>query len=268
MVLFLVGVMLFLGLIAHKLSKSVRENITLSVILDDSLPYPEAMALQKKLEAAVWAKSVQYYDKEAALRALKENIGENPEDFLGTNPLLASFDVFLNADYANNDTIQSIENQLRKFNGVEDVIYRKDLVHLVNDNIERIGLVLLILAVLLTLMSLSLIRNTVRLKLYSMRFQIRTMQLVGASNRFIRKPFLIENLWSGALSAVIAFALLFGLMYYFEQRLNGMFQILDIGTLLVVFLTLLLFGVFIILSATWFGVTRYLKMNVSDLYLV
>lgn len=268
LVLLLTGIMLFLGLIANRLSKHVKENITLSVIVDDEMHLPDAKMFQQRLEASPWVKSVEYIDKERALKDLKESLGENPEDLLGSNPLLASFEIFLKADYANTDSINVIEKALRLNKGVEDVLYRKDLVHLVNENVRRISVILLVLAFFLTIISFSLIRNTVRLMIYSKRFLIRTMQLVGASNNFIRKPFLIENLWTGIISAVVATTILTGLMIYVEQRLNGSLQLLDVGTMVVVFFSLLLFGLLIIISATWLAVTRYLKMNVSDLYYV
>jgi len=268
LVLLLTGIMLFLGLIANRLSKHVKENITLSVIVDDEMRLPDAKMFQQRLQASPWVKSVEYIDKERALKDLKENLGENPEDLLGSNPLLASFEIFLKAEYANTDSIKVIESSLRLNKGVEDVLYRKDLIHLVNENVRRISVILLVLALFLTIISFSLIRNTVLLMIYSKRFLIRTMQLVGASNNFIRKPFLIENLWSGIISAVVATSILAGLMIYVEQRLNGSLQLLDFGTLVVVFFSLLLFGLLIIISATWLAVTRYLKMNVSDLYYV
>jgi len=268
LVLLLTGIMLVLGLVANRLSQHVKENITLSVIVDDEMRLPDVKMFQQRLAASPWVKSVEYIDKESALKDLTENLGENPEDFLGYNPLLASFDIFLKADYANTDSINVIEKALKENKGVEDVIYRKDLVHLVNENVRRISVILLVLAFFLTIISFSLIRNTVRLMIYSKRFLIRTMQLVGASNNFIRKPFLIENLWTGIIAAVVATAILSGLMIYVEQRLDGSLQLLDFATMAVVFFSLLIFGLLIIISATWLAVTRYLKMNVSDLYYV
>jgi len=268
LVLLLTGIMLVLGLVANRLSQHVKENITLSVIVDDEMRLPDVKMFQQRLAASPWVKSVEYIDKESALKDLTENLGENPEDFLGYNPLLASFDIFLKADYANTDSINVIEKALKENKGVEDVIYRKDLVHLVNENVRRISVILLVLAFFLTIISFSLIRNTVRLMIYSKRFLIRTMQLVGASNNFIRKPFLIENLWTGIIAAVVATAILSGLMIYVEQRLNGSLQLLDFATMAVVFFSLLIFGLLIIISDTWLAVTRYLKMNVSDLYYV
>jgi cell division transport system permease protein len=268
LVLFLIGIMIVLGLMARKLSTHVKENITLSVIVDDEMMLPDIKMFQKRLEHSPWVKSVEYVDKESALKDLIKNLGENPEDFLGYNPLLASFDVYLKADYANTDSIKKLEKNLRQNKNVQDVIYRKDLVHLVNENIKHISLALMALAIFLTLISFSLIRNTVRLMIYSKRFLIRTMQLVGANHNFIRKPFLLENLWSGIIAAIVAMGLLYGTLFYFEQKLSGTIQLIDIQTLAIVFVCILTFGVLIILGATWLAVTRYLKMNTSDLYYI
>lgn len=268
LVLFLIGIMLTLGFLAKNLSRYVKENISLSVVVDDEMDLPDVKMFQKRLEASPWVRSVQYIGKEAALKQLVKDLGENPQDMLGYNPLLASFDVYLNADYANTDSIAKLEKVLKQNKDVQEVIYRKDLIHLINENVKRISLVLLALALLLTLISYSLIRNTVRLLIYSKRFLIRTMQLVGANGNFIRRPFLLENLWSGVIAAFLAMALLYGSLYSLEQKMAGAIHILDAQTLVLVFISMLFFGVVIITLATWLAVSRYLKMNTSDLYYV
>jgi len=268
LVLFLIGIMLTLGFLAKDLSRYVKENISLSVVVDDEMNLPDVKMFQKRLEASPWVRSVQYIGKEAALKQLVKDLGENPQDMLGYNPLLASFDVYLNADYANTDSIAKLEKVLKKNKDVQEVIYRKDLIHLINENVKRISLVLLALAFILTLISYSLIRNTVRLLIYSKRFLIRTMQLVGANGNFIRRPFLLENLWSGVIAAFLAMGLLYGSLYSLEQKMSGTIHILDAQTLVLVFIFMLFFGVAIITLATWLAVSRYLKMNTSDLYYV
>ncbi|MEA4840611.1 MAG: permease-like cell division protein FtsX [Bacteroidales bacterium] len=268
LVLFLIGIMLVLGFIAKDLSIYVRENVSMSVIVDDQMKLPDVKMFQKRLETSPYVKSAQYIDKETALKQLVKDLGENPEDLLGYNPLLASFDIYLNADYANTDSMAKFEKVLKQNKDVQDVIYRKDLIHLINENVQRISIILLALAILLTLISYSLIRNTVRLLIYSKRFLIRTMQLVGANGNFIRKPFLLENLWSGIIAAFVAMGLLYGSLYYAEQKMAGAIQIIDIKTLIFVFFAMFFFGVIIILLATWLAVNRYLKMNTSDLYYV
>jgi len=268
LVLFLIGIMLVLGFLAKDLSKYVKENISLSVIVDDEMDLPDVKMFQQRLEAAPWVRSVEYIDKETALKQLVSELGENPEDLLGYNPLLASFDIYLNEAYANTDSIALLEASLKENKDVQEVIYRKDLIHLINENVKNISIVLMILAILLTVISYSLIRNTVRLMIYSKRFLIRTMQLVGANGRFIRRPFLLENLWSGIIASILAMGLLYGSLSYLQQKMAGSLHILDIQTIGIIFLSMLVFGVLIITTATWLAVNRYLKMNTNDLYYV
>lgn len=268
LVLFLIGIMLVLGFLAKDLSKFVRENISMSVVVDDEMDLPDLKMFQKRLETAPWAKSVEYIDKESALKQLVVELGENPEDLLGYNPLLASFDIFLNENYANAESMENIESTLKKNKDVQEVIYRKDLIQLINDNVKNISILLLVLAAILTLISYSLIRNTVRLMIYSKRFLIRTMQLVGANGTFIRRPFLLENLWSAALASVLAMGLLYGSLTYIEQKMGTTLQLVNIQTLAIIFASILLFGLLIMSTATWLAVNRYLKMNTNDLYYV
>lgn len=268
LVLFLIGIMLVLGFLAKDLSVYVKENISLSIIVDDEMKLPDIKMYQKHIETLPWVKSVQYIDKESALKDLVKDLGENPEDLLGYNPLLASFDVYLKADYANADSIAKLEKLLRQDKNVQDVLYRKDLIHFVNENVQSISIILTVFALLLTLISFSLIRNTVRLMIYSKRFLIHTMQLVGASPNFIRKPFLLQNLWSGIIASIIAMGLLCGSIYYIEQQLAGTFNGLDLQTLIFIFICMLAFGIIIISVATWLAVNHYLKMETSDLYYV
>jgi cell division transport system permease protein len=268
LVLFLAGIMLTLGFLAGALSDHVKKNVCMSVVVDDEMELPDARMFQKKLEALPWARSVTYIDKETALKELVDALGDNPEDLLGYNPALASFEVYLNADYANTDSMAMAETYLKRFKNVQEVIYRKDLIHLVNENVKRINLILLVLAVLLTLISYSLIRNTVRLLIYSKRFLIRTMQLVGAGRGFIRKPFLIGNIWSGLIASVLAMGYLYALLLYLDSKVGGIINLLDPIMLGSIFLVVLLFGLVIMTSATWLAVNKYLRMNTNDLYYV
>ena len=257
-----------MGFMARGLSKYVKENISLSVIVDDAMELPDAKMYQKKLENTPWARSVKYIDKETALNELIKEIGDNPEDLLGYNLAMASFEVYLKADYANPDSMAKAEKFVRQNKNVQDVIYRKDLIHLVNENVKRITIILLVLSIILTLISYSLIRNTVRLMIYSKRFLIRTMQLVGAGRSFIRKPFLIENLWSGVIASVLAMGYLYGLLFYLNEKISGVVNLLNFETLALVFVTILVFGILIMTTATYLAVNKYLKMNTSELYYI
>lgn len=268
LVLFILGIILSLGLLARDLSVYVKENICLSVVVDDAMKLPDAKMLQNKFEKSPWAKSVTYIDKETALKDLINELGENPADLLGYNPALASFEINLKANYANTDSMATVEKAIRQNKNVEDVIYRKDLIHMVNDNVKKITAVLFAVAILFTFISYSLLTNTVRLIIYSKRFLIRTMQLVGADKSFIRKPFMIENLWSGIIASIVAMGLLYGLLYYFEQKIGGVIQLINPEIIVFLFVTMLIFGILIMLISTYFAVNRYLRMNTNDLYYV
>lgn len=268
LVLFLLGIMLTLGFLAKHLSDYVKENVCMSVVVDDGLRVPDAKMFQQKLEAMPWAKSVTYIDKETALKELIEELGENPEDLLGFNPTLASFEVYLNAGYANADSMAVAEAYLKRFKNVQDVIYRKDLVHMVNENVRRISVILLILASLLTMISYSLIRNTVKLLIYSKRFLIRTMQLVGAGRGFILKPFILQNLVSAAIASCLSMGYLYGSLMYLDKQIPGSLAALQPGMMALIFLIVLVFGSIIMTIATLLAVNRYLKMNTGDLYFV
>lgn len=267
-VLLLAGIMLVLAFLARDLSDYVKENIALSVVVDDAMELPDAKMFQKKLEKTPWAKSVKFIDKETALKELIEEIGENPEDLLGYNPALASFEVYLNAEYANADSMKLAEKMIKQNKNVQDVIYRKDIIHLVNDNVKKISMILLSLAVILTLISYSLIRNTVRLMIYSKRFLIRTMQLVGAGRSFIRKPFIIENLISGAVASFLAMGYIYGILFYFDTKIGGVVNLLDLQTLIIIFAVIFVFGILIMTTATILAVNKYLKMNTGDMYYI
>ena len=268
LVLFLLGIMLTLGFLAKNLSDYVRENVCMSVVVDDGLHLPDAKMFQKKLEALPWARSVTYIDKETALKELIEELGDNPEDLLGSNPALASFEVYLNAEYANADSMEVAEGYLKRFRNVQDVIYRKDLVHLVNENVRRISVILLIFAIILTLISYSLIRNTVRLLIYSKRFLIRTMQLVGAGKGFILKPFILQNLVSAVIASCLSMVYLYVSLLYLDRQIPGSLTLLHPGLMVLIFMIVLVFGLIIMTIATWLAVNRYLKMNTNDLYYV
>jgi len=267
-VLLLAGIMLVLAFLARDLSDYVKENIALSVVVDDAMELPDAKMFQKKLEKSPWTKSVKYIDKETALKELVEEIGENPEDLLGYNPALASFEVYLNADYANADSMKIAEKVIRQNKNVQDVIYRKDIIHLVNDNVKRISMILLGLAVILTLISYSLIRNTVRLMIYSKRFLIRTMQLVGAGRSFIRKPFIIENIISGSIASLLAMGYIYGILLYFDSKIGGVINMMELDKLVLIFAAIFVFGILIMTSATILAVNKYLRMNTGDMYYI
>ncbi len=268
LVLFLLGLILLMGMLGNKLSVYVKENMSFSIVLKDGLKDMEVKQMQKNLEALPYIKSTEYISKERAAVELEEELGENPETFLGFNPLQASIEVKLHSQYANPDSLRLIEDKIKTYTSVSELLYRKDMMELVQNNIERIGLMLLVLATILMVISFVLISNTIRLLIYSKRFLIHTMQLVGATAGFIRAPFIRYNIVSGILAAILAMCMLTGALYYLQLELAGFIQILDIPTLLIVYGAVLLLGIMLSIIATVISVNKYLRMSFDRLYYV
>lgn len=266
LVLFLLGLILTLTLNARKLSDYVKENIGFSVFLRDDVREVDILNLQKLLDAKPYVKETFYVTKEQAAEEFQEDLGEDFIDFLGYNPLPSSIDVRLNADFANPDSIQVIEAEIRSFEQVADVAYQKDLVYAVNNNIHKINLAILAFSILLFLISVTLINNTIRLSVHSKRFIIRTMQLVGASPGYIRKPFLLKGIAQGIVSAFFAFTLLFLILYFVENQMGGIFNFFEYVTLIIVFSSILAIGIVIGLFSTFLSVNKYLHVKTDQLY--
>ncbi len=268
LVLFLMGLICLIGLLGNKLSVYVKENLSFSIVLKDNVKDMEVKQMQRALDALPYIKSTEYISKEQAAKDLEEELGENPETFLGFNPLQASIEVKLHSQYANPDSLQLIENQIKRYTSVSELLYRKDMMEMVQTNMQRIGLILFGLAAVLTVISFVLISNTIRLLIYSKRFLIHTMQLVGATSGFIRRPFIRYNVVSGILAAILAICMLTGALYYLQSELTGFIQILDIPTLLIVYGVVLLLGILLSILATYFSVNKYLRMSFDKLYYV
>lgn len=269
LVLFILGIVVLMGILATRLSMYVKENMGFSIVLKENVKESQVKKLQKKLDIAPYVRATQYISKEDALKELEVELGENPKDLLGFNPLQASIEVKLRSDYAHPDSLVWIEKGLRKGTvAIDDIVYQKDLIQLVNDNIRRISFMLLGLAVVLLLISFALISNTIRLGAYSKRFIIHTMKLVGATPAFIRKPFIISNIINGIIGAFIAMALLSGCVYYLLTEFDNLYTLIDISSLFWVFVIVLLLGVVLTAISAWFAVNRYIRMDRDNLYYV
>ena len=229
LVLFLMGLIILMGLLGNKLSVYVKENMSFSIVLKDNVGDLDVKRMQKNLESLPYIKSTEYISKEQAARELEDELGENPENFLGFNPLQASIEVKLHSEYANPDSLKLIENKIKNYTSVSELLYRKDMMELVQHNMKRVGLVLLGLAAMLMIISFVLISNTIRLLIYSKRFLIHTMRLVGATAGFIRRPFIWYNVVSGIIAAILAICMLTASLYYLQAELTGFIQILDIS---------------------------------------
>jgi cell division transport system permease protein len=268
LVLLLLGLVVFFVLSANNLSVYVRENINFSILISDDMPESEILTMQKELNKEPFVKQSSYISKQQALREQSIAMGTDPEDFLGYNPFTASIEVKLNSAYANSDSIAKIERKIKKNTNIQEILYQKDLIDSVNNNIRNISIVLLCLAGLLTLISFALINNTIRLTIYSKRFLIHTMKLVGANWGFIRKPFLIRNIWIGVISAFAADAILLGganMLVNYEPEL---ISIVTPEVMLIVSASVFLFGIIITFLCAYLSINRYLRMKASTLYYI
>ncbi|MBQ2025428.1 MAG: permease-like cell division protein FtsX [Paludibacteraceae bacterium] len=268
LVLFLIGTTTLIILLTNELSVYVRENLTLSIVLKDNVKPADIQKLQKSLDACPYTNTTEYIDKETAAKELAEELGQDPTDFLGYNPLLGSLEMTLKSDYANNDSIAVIEKSLQKLPEVKEIIYQKDLIDTINTNVRRISVILLGLSALLLLISYALISNTVRLSVYAKRFLIHTMKLVGATGAFIRKPFLMQGAVTGLIAAILAMGLLSGILFVLRTEISQLLSIESMNALLVSFIVMLISGVAITTFATYLSVTRYLRLRIDDMYYI
>jgi cell division transport system permease protein len=267
LVLFLLGLIIFLSLFARNFSNHIKETLSIDIILQEGTSEAQIQKLQKLLNEAPFTKSTTFYSKEEAAKQLEIDLGQNPEEFLGFNPLPDIISIHPVSQYAHPDSLAVIEAQLTGFsNDIKETEYRKELLQIVNDNIAKAGVVLMIIAALLLFISFALINNTIRLMIYSKRFLIHTMQLVGAKKGFIRRPFITSNIFSGIVAALIANGLLYWLIYYAIKNMPDMGEIIDPNFLPVLFGSVLVLGILISWIATCFAVNRYLRADVDELY--
>jgi cell division transport system permease protein len=266
LVLFMLGLLGLIVLHAQKLSDYVKENIGFSVIIKGEIKETGILEFQKKLDLEPFVKSTEYITRERAAEELTKDLGEDFVDFLGYNPLLASIDIRMKAEYANNDSLKVLEKKLLESPVVKEVFYHKSLVDLVNQNIRRISIVILAFTLVLLLISVALINNTIRLSVYSKRFIIKSMLLVGATQRFVRKPFVLKSLLHGFISALIAIGLLGLVLYFSRQALPELVDLQDIDMFLALFGIVTALGLFITGISTLFAVHKFLRISNDKLY--
>ncbi len=268
LVLLLLGLVVFFVLGAHNLSVYVRENISFSILLSDDMKERDILQLQKQLARQPFVRYTEYISKAQALKEQSEAMGTDPQEFLGYNPFTASIEIKLKSAYANADSIAKIEQAIKRNNNVQEVLYQKQLIDAVNDNIRNISLLLLALAVVLTLISFALINNTIRLTIYSQRFLIHTMKLVGASWGFIRRPFLWRNFWIGVLAALVADGILWAAANWLVAYEPELVRVVTPGVMLAVSVAVLAFGVLITWLCALLSINKYLRMKAGTLYYI
>ena len=266
--LYMMGLFFIFGLISKELSVYMKENIAFSILLKEDIKEADIRQMERQLNAQPFIKSAKYISKEEAAREMVAELGEDPQMFLGINPFQASMEVKLKSAYANPDSLQQIEKKLTSYTNVSELLYQKDIMQVVNNNVRRIGLVLFMLITILVLISFVLISNTIRLLIYSKRFLVYTMRLVGATPAFIRRPFIRHNIVSGLIAGVLAIMMLMGTLYYLEGELAGLEQILRGEGLLIVYGAVLVLGIVLAVLAAWFAVNRYMYMAVGKMYYI
>ena len=266
LVLFLLGILGLVLINAKGLSDYFRESLSFWVMLDDNAKEADIRLLQKDLDAKTYIKSTEYVSKDEAALKMKEELGEDFISFLGDNPLPPSIDVYLVSDYTSPDSVAKIEKYILEYPFVKEVYYQESLLYLINENVNKISLFLLVISLFLFLIALTIINNTIRISIYSKRFIIRTMQLVGATRAFIRKPFLVQSAFHGFLAALISMILLMGLLYMIEKEFFLMFTFENTHLLILLALAIIVTGVLINIVSTYFSVNRYLSISEDKLY--
>ena len=266
LVLLMTGLLGLILVHAKNLSNYVKENIVLNIIVNDGAKEVDILSLQKQLDSHPYVLKTQYVSKELAARNLTKDLGEDFVEFLGYNPLLSSIDVYMKAEHANNTSIHQFTKQLTSNPLVKEAIYQKSLIDMVNQNIRAIGLVILAFAGILLIISIALINNTIRLAIYSQRFLIKSMQLVGATKTFIRKPFISYGVLHGLLGALIAIILLLLTLYFAQKQVPEIVILRNWLEFSIVFIGVIGMGILIAGLSTYFAVSKYLRLKIHDLY--
>ena len=266
LVLFVLGLLSLFLINAQRLTNYVKENIGFSIMIKENIKEIELIEFNKILDGESFTKSTEFISKDEATKDLENELGEDFVSFLGFNPIMASIDVKLNSNYANNDSLNNISGQLQKNKIVHEIYYQKNLIETLNNNIRKISFFLIVVSLILFFIAFALINNTIRLSVYSKRFIIRTMSLVGAESQFIQKPFLINGVYQGLYSAIFAVFLLIGSIQLIQKETASILNINDLQIIGIVFIVLFCSGVIISVASTFFAVRRFIYSNEGELY--
>ncbi len=266
MVLFLVGLMSLLFLNVKQVNNFIRENIGITLVLSEDIRQVDLLKLQKLLSAQPEIKSVDIVDAETAAQEFSEELGEDFVDFLEYNPLSATMDLKLFAAYTRKDSIAKLESKFEQLPNVEEVYYQRNLVSLINSNSRKISLVLIALAGIMLTMFSALINNTIRLSIYSKRFILKTMQLAGATQGFIRRPFVIKAVIHGLVGALLANILLVIVVYSYYTNFNEMFAFEFVEIMIILGVVVFVFGILISWLSTVLAVNKFLRLHYDELF--
>ena len=266
LVLVLLGCAVFFGQVMHELSRHMRENLVVTLLLSDDAKDSEMAKFAENLKTRPYVSESKLITREQALEEQSAAMGTDPSEFLGVNPFNASIELNLKAEYANSDSLLSVSKQLEALDIVTDVVYQKDLIDNVNNNVGRVAIVLLALAALLAVVSIVLINNTVRLSIYSRRFVIHTMRLVGASWGFIRRPFMARAFWMGICSALIAIVILIAgarALIHYDESIKAF---VTVENTIITASVIIAVGLLITMVCSLMTVNHFLRMRENDMY--
>ncbi|SDR99263.1 cell division protein FtsX [Christiangramia echinicola] len=266
LVLFLLGMLGLLVLNTKKVADHFKEQIALTVYLKDNAKEVEIEQLKKSLAMAEYTKSTTYVSKEDAAEAHSEEIGEDFMEFLGYNPLQNSIDVYMNADFVSSEQVDQIAEDLTSKNFVDEVVYDKPLIALLNDNVKKISFWVLIASSVFTFIAVLLINSSIRLAVYSKRFIIKTMQMVGATKGFIRRPFIWQSVKLGLIGAILALIGMAAVLYYLNNSFTELNLLGDVKMLVILFSGIFLMGIVITWISTYFATSRFLNLKTDELY--
>ena len=267
LVLFVLGILGFLLLNATRLSNHVKQNIGFSVMIKEGMKDVDIMQLQKLIDSKTYSLETNWVSKEDAATELKEQLGEDFISFLGYNPLLESIDIKLKATYANPDSLLVLQEELIKNDLIHEVFYQKDLVEKISENVQKMSVFLLSFCFLLFIISFTLINNTIRLSVYSKRFLIRTMKLVGATNKFIKGPFLSESIYNGVYSSLVAICMLLAVFQLLQSDMPDFLNIQNLKSMGIIFASIFVAGILFTWLSTFFALRKYLRIKESEIYL-
>ena len=267
LVLFVLGILGFLLLNANRLSNHVKQNIGFSVMIKEGVKDVDIMQLQKLIDSQAYSLETDWVSKEDAATELQEQLGEDFISFLGYNPLLESIDIKLKATYANPDSLLVLQEELTKNDLIHEVFYQKDLVEKISENMRKMSIFLLSFCFLLFIISFTLINNTIRLSVYSKRFLIRTMKLVGATNKFIKGPFLSDSIYNGVYSSLVTICMLLVVFQLLQSDMPDFLNIQDLKSMGIIFASIFVAGILFTWLSTFFALRKYLRIKESEIYL-
>lgn len=266
LVLFMLGLLALLFIHGNKLANQFKENIEFTVIIKDNASEKQILALKKNLEKEPWVKSAEYISKEQAAKIFTQDNQEDFKDLLDYNPLFASINLKLNATYTSQDSIDAIEKQVMAHSEVGEFYYERKLVEVLNDNLRKVSWIIVGISLLLLIIALTLIDSTIRLSMYSGRFLIRSMQLVGATRNFITWPFTKRSLLNGAIASVLAIVTLMTLLNFAIHQVPELMALQDVKMLILTFTGIILMGLIFSFISTHMAVRKYLRMQLDELY--